>query len=94
MSIRMTEQVSLWDQHRSIREKVVDVGNKFGPFKRDEAAEDADLADDLERKFDCSNYDKCLSFASRHLWGSFTCGGCRKGSPEDMKLTKVAGEYY
>ena len=69
--VKTSEQVSLWDFHREVEESEVNYRNSLGPFA---AAEEQEIV----RYFDCTNYAKCLNFASGSLWHSFSCEGCRK----------------
>jgi len=93
MAIKVNEQLSLWDSHREGREKAKGLENRFGPFQvqESETSEDVSL---IKRNFECSNYDKCLSFASKNLWGSFTCEGCRKTGRVLMGLNKIFAEVH
>ena len=89
--MKVNEQLSLWDSARAGREATKDLSNGLGPFREDEP-ETLEHLQKLDRNFDCSNYDRCLSFASNKLWGSFTCGGCRKAKGTPMGLNKILGE--
>ena len=88
MSIKVSEQLSLWDAHRRHHELRKELDNSFGPYRLVEVEGEEPPA--IHRNFDCGNYDKCLSFASNNLWHSFTCGGCRK-VPRNF-LNKVPSE--
>ncbi|HQH26548.1 MAG TPA: hypothetical protein PLP17_04055 [Oligoflexia bacterium] len=39
-------------------------------------AVDGDSLDTPDRRYDCENYDTCLSLAAALDWHSFSCGGC------------------
>ena len=91
--MKVNEQLGLWDFVRSQREQAKDLSNGLGPFRAEEP-ETLEHLQGLDRNFDCSNYDRCLSFASNKLWGSFTCGGCRRSSQTPVGLSKIFGEVY
>ena len=73
MMIYSTKQIDIYYFLANRAKEYNDMLNKIGPFQ-------IYKSDSYGRKFNCSNYDSCLTYAANKNWDSFSCEGCRKTS--------------